>query len=299
MYDTNQFSEAAMTGEVYTILKENALREKDWQYRLAQDLVDRDADLRIFSGFDNFQKLAHMLRDIMSFGATGPDLIAEAQLCAAYGDTFRAYTIFKSNKHLNLRYMIEALIIATAAPAEIADRVGQDEGVIKFFTEYFFDVVDRVGNKGFVQSSLLGSRLGSGIFSADIDVYWKTIAAFGGVEMLNAIWDGGTLTGQQTLDIKRALKQTLYRDTLKAFHVRRPAEHNASEILSDLVIVNKEIAPDSGGENELEVATKEIIDCVKPEQRDWDAPYDAYEQALYAKKQEEALDAPDGFVRED
>lgn len=288
-----------MTDSLCQLFEKNPVRPKNWRFILLHTLRDQKIELTDVKLHPKMTKVGKMLRQIESFGATGPNVLDYLNILNDYGTLFTAYSIYTDNRHTNARHMIEALAIIDTPIEKIAERLRFEAEIIEWFEYLFFDIRTRIGVAGYVQQELLGNKFGQGVSAFDTDVYWKMIALSGGIDLLDLIWSGTTLNETQILTMRKVLQSRLYSDSVKAMHVRRPADHNASEILNDLVTVNKELAPRVGAENELEEAAKDIIESVSPSQRDWNAPYSGYESTLYANQEQEKIDAPAGFIRDE
>lgn len=117
------------------------------------------------------------------------DDIGRWELMDKYPDIYAAYLIFSrgaaEDKH-PLRYVIEARILAGQEPKEIADVAGVKTEVIRYYSNIFFDVKDKLNHSDYIMTCVIGPSVYAGLTDRDYDLLWKLFGYIYGPAVLDS-----------------------------------------------------------------------------------------------------------------
>lgn len=105
-------------------------------------------------------------------------------------DMYWAHTIWAEDKN-QMRWAIEARVLAEESDEEIADKVGTKPGVINAFINVFFDVRSKLRHLDYVQTVIMADAVSRGLTDRHYDLLWKMMALQGGSHVLDAVINRG------------------------------------------------------------------------------------------------------------
>lgn len=170
------------------------LREPTWRRDRAQELVD--------SGSRHLRFEDKAVRDIVSYIRDKVDGVSDRHLIDKWGPLHVADRIYYGQE----RYLVEAMVVARAPTSDIAAQFGLPDDVISHYESNYFDVRDRLDNKGFVMSKVLRAW-GGAADRDDRESLWRGIAYTGGLEQLMAMWEAGVVE-ERVLSWFRSLRRS-------------------------------------------------------------------------------------------
>ena len=99
------------------------------------------------------------------------------------------YPIFYLARDLHMkpwstRWMIEAGLLSDISTSDLAQYVGQPEGVVNTYAELFYNVRPRLNNRGYVLNEVLFPTIYRGMDGRDFDFLYKILAFCGGWQVL-------------------------------------------------------------------------------------------------------------------
>jgi hypothetical protein len=90
---------------------------------------------------------------------------------------------------LRTKWEMQARLLAGESYERIAERVKVHPETIAWYAALFFDVADRLANKGWVAHVVLGESLQCGLHEREYDMLWKIYGYIGGPVVLDAMVD--------------------------------------------------------------------------------------------------------------
>lgn len=180
-----------------TIAAAYPLKPPNWRWRRMQEAAIGDVQL---SRDDDW-----LLRAYSFWTDYNNTDISDEQLYAEHTDVAISYDLYRrgvDDGPQNLKWALEALIMAAEPPESIAEMISTTTPIIVAYEKLFFDVRPRLMKKIYVAQHLLGSFCTSGVLVTDFDAFWKALAYFGGTKVLLAWWSflGADADVQATLD---------------------------------------------------------------------------------------------------
>ncbi len=103
-----------------------------------------------------------------------------------YPHLFEAEQIFIREKQL-VRYEIEARLLASETSERISHRFGVDAAIVTWYEKLFFNVLDRLDDRGYIAQRVMGESLHAGLTERDHDLLWKLYGYIGGEAVLDAV----------------------------------------------------------------------------------------------------------------
>ncbi len=153
------------------------LKSPDWRYRYVSDLLDdfkkpRTNDDKAVKALFKFMKClrSETADKIETYKDNNPD-IADA------------FTIFENGSAY--RVDIDTRIIAGYSFEEVALIIGRPKEVIEHYVQCFFDILDHIDNKGYLNRWVLEPVMRVAPYSTE--ALWKRLAIVGGKPMIEAV----------------------------------------------------------------------------------------------------------------
>jgi hypothetical protein len=155
---------------------------------------------------------------------------------------YGAYLIYQrgetEDQHHPLRYVLEARMLAGQTSAAIARLVGLEEPVVDYYGRIFFDVADRLRNRDYIMTCVLGPAVTAGMSDRDFDLLWKLYGyLYGPVVLDNFIYTTSESMRPDTPDAVAAAlagdaRQTLTRKAAIVSRTFSINQFSQSEILN-------------------------------------------------------------------
>lgn len=169
----------------------NPCRPPDWRWLRAVGIVDegQQRPTRRRDGEENvvlIRKAVSFRRDFVE--AVGShNVMAQVSLADAYQSLVWAHQIYSDETRLQVRYAVEARLLARQTNREVAFSVGSTEDIIDIYEQLFFAVRDRLCYPDYIFQSVLGAELHGRLSTMDYGMLWKLFAYIGGPYVLEAI----------------------------------------------------------------------------------------------------------------
>jgi hypothetical protein len=161
-----------------------------------------------------------------------------------------------------VRSEVEARLVAADTPANIARRVATDTDVIEAYERLFFNVNERLGNRGYLMHCVLGPAVHLGFQANEYDLIWKLFAVLGGPLAVDLMIDQsiGHARPDRVGDLKYFVadvaQNDLRRVAMVALKTLRINNFNAVEII-DRFLKLVELERSAGG-GAIGVATEAV-----------------------------------------
>ena len=111
------------------------------------------------------------------------------ELMDKYPDIYGAYLIYNrgdAEERHPARFAIEARILASQSDYDIARRMGIRPEVIAIYENVFFNVRDKLSNKDYISTVVMGPSIYAGLTDRDYDLLWKLYGYMYGPVALDA-----------------------------------------------------------------------------------------------------------------
>jgi hypothetical protein len=177
---------------------------------------------------------------------------------------YQAHSAFHDSERL-IRWELEARLLANDDTEKISKRLSMERDVIDWYEALFFNVRDRLENKGWVAHKILGEQLHFGMNERECQLLWKFYGYMGGSIVLDAVIDRHFEPTKPTSPAQmRAFSYDEQRDaaSLKAMTAMRtmPVNSYTQEKIIEITQRFREIelaADKSGGSQDM------IVDNIK------------------------------------
>lgn len=157
------------------------------------------------------------------------------RLRSRYPDETVASRIYEGQQLI--RYSLEALVVANATPAEIAQQTGLTERQVRLYEERYFDIRSRLKHDTLVANLAYAPALIKGVAGDDPDIYWKMVAHLFGRDVLEAIWNKSPVSDATRLAINQKVKERIGINALGAVHSRNINRHTADKMIEEHTIL--------------------------------------------------------------
>jgi hypothetical protein len=246
-----------LTANVYVT---NARRLPDWRWR---EVSVREAarkgrgSRREHTKPDEFVRraipyvtLKHSGADILALRGKDPNLFEADRIYDECG---------------NLKWGIEAMIMANQTPEYIAAWVGSTAEVMELYERMFFDVRGMLKHDGYVKLVVLDGAMVGNVSRDDPDKYWKLVGYVGGHDCLQQLLHLGKLDSFWQTWFNQAARSQFAKNRYAAElgrTVNRFTERHIGEqgILQDRV--DMEERQMGVGGNEQQQATEQMLTCL-------------------------------------
>jgi len=226
------------------------LKSPDWRYNYVIKLLDEWREPR--KDDDKYVKeLYQLLKTIRQDPVDIVEVYKDAN-----PDIADALTLYENGP--SYRLDVDTRILASYSYKEIADIVGHNETVIKYYIMCFFDVLDSLTNYGYLNRWVIEPVMRSAPFSTE--AFWKRVAIFGGKEMIKSIEKCSQHQMQK-------LFETLFDNLVLSKGIQAangivPNTRNATELIGlakDNINERKKIEAIFGGVKEDDAFTSQIV----------------------------------------
>ena len=161
------------------------------------------------------------------------DLKAEDRLANDYPDLYNAFKIYDDNQS-GVRWVFEASVMANRPIAELAEYLHTDEAVLAMYEAMFFDVREALAHRGCIVSNILMPMATNSVSPRDPDVFWKSIAYYGGWDAVKSSWEIGHATPEALDFYNKANRQKLIKNAYDALHTLRITEESGLEFVKSM-----------------------------------------------------------------
>lgn len=179
-------------------------RPVDWRWRLVQKKLALSKESGSVSSsalqrtintlFRNARKDDPIIQKLFAF-AKEVRLLDQSRnydrilyLRSKHSDLFQAWEVEHHENPL-VRYELQARLLANEPYERIASRLCIPTSVISTYEKCFFNVSDRLENRGYIAHCVFGRLLQIGMKEKDLDILWKVFGYFGGPYVLDAVID--------------------------------------------------------------------------------------------------------------
>lgn len=160
---------------------DNPRRPADWRWQRAN--VIQNAYPR--QGEDVYMRIAVQFMRMIRRCGSDEDLL---QALDANPLLFEAYSIYTGADDVsNIRWEIEARILADEDQASIASKLGISTDIVDYYERFFFDVRDRLQAWGLITHAVIRFSARAGLASRSYDCFWKLIGYWCGPIVLDAL----------------------------------------------------------------------------------------------------------------
>jgi hypothetical protein len=148
---------------------------------------------RKIDGADGFRWIRRALRMKRRYDHFSGDPASFHSLMLRDEDMFWAHAMWADDKS-NTRWIVEARVLAGESDEDIAQKVGTTPEIIAAYVNVFFDVREKLENKDYIASTVMGDAVSRGLQERQFDLLWKMLAYRGGTHVLNAVLSRGPET---------------------------------------------------------------------------------------------------------
>jgi hypothetical protein len=161
-----------------TIEIENPMQKPNWRWeKICRAIMGQDV---IFEG-DHW-----LYRGYQFWSTYNDESMNVADLTSRFSDVFYAYNLYMDTES-DIRWAIEAFVMANSSPADIANWSNTSVSVITNYEKLFFDVRDKLHKPIYIKNFILAPfTRGAGTSHRDPDLFWKALGYYFGEDMLNA-----------------------------------------------------------------------------------------------------------------
>ena len=183
--------------------RDSPYRPTDWRWERAR--LSREnprAAAALPKDADEWYRKA---RDFQAAHAKVSDLYDAIKLGKKWPNISQAYDIYE-NQVKYQRWELEARLLSRDSVETIGERLHLKEAVVAWYERLFFNVLDRLDNRGWIAHNVMGEILHAGATERDHELLWKLYGYIGGGHLLDVVID-------KRIDIVRPEKP----DDVKAF----------------------------------------------------------------------------------
>ncbi len=149
------------------------------------------------------------------------------------------------------RWLIEAGVVADKSPTELSLFLGCSDRIIDIYEAYFFDIRNALVYEGYMRSRvLLPIEQGKELDLGDYDLTWKTIAYFGGWDLLTEITSMRSWSQETEEKVFDMIKSGVSRKALLASNSSQMTMRDSRDIIeaySMLTATNENVTAAIGG----------------------------------------------------
>jgi hypothetical protein len=235
-----------------TFSSRNPRRPIDWRWKRAA--LAADGTYPLSRRRDGDAWVARAARFIREQASCEIDMDT-AELAERHPIIFWAYDIWFTRDDTGnpVRSEVEARLLADDHVENIARRVATEVEIIEAYQRLFFDVRERLANRGFLTHCVLGPAVHLGFQAAEYDLIWKLFALLGGPLAVDLMIDHsvGHARPDRAGDLKYFVadvaQNDLRRVAMLALKTLRINNFNAMEVINNfLKLVELERAGGSG-----------------------------------------------------
>lgn len=151
----------------------NPFRSYDWRWNRARAIREnklqgkarRDNDEYVLAALAFQKELAKCQDDFDRY-----------LLMEKYPDIYGAYLIHQrggDEERHPMRYAIEARLLASQTPRDIAPRFGIEMKVVENYERLFFNVTEKLNNRDYIMTCVISPAVHAGLSDRDYDLLWK------------------------------------------------------------------------------------------------------------------------------
>jgi len=169
------------------VSRDNPYRPVDWRWQRALGVIDGSQSRpgRRSDGHQGYSWIKRIVNFKNAWENCSDDN-AFRRLANQTPDIFWAHYAWR-NEDQQMRWDIEAQILARCTDHEIGFACGVAPEVVKAYENIFFNVRDKLLHKRYVTHCILGPSLQRGLSEREYDVLWKVFAYFYGPHVLEAL----------------------------------------------------------------------------------------------------------------
>jgi len=158
-------------------------RPPDWRWQTAKYLQEQGLKFTRSRGdhlISFAKKFATELDDAV-------DELAQLSVFERYPAIYQAWELYKSSRLKNVRWELEARILARESRTKIFTKIGLSPAIVDYFAALFFDVEERLSHPTYIANAVIGASAKNGISEREPDVLWKLFGYWCGPDMLDRL----------------------------------------------------------------------------------------------------------------
>lgn len=94
---------------------------------------------------------------------------------------------FHDREDLDIRWEVEARLLAREPFESIAKKIGTDVEVVMWYERVFFNVLEKIDNQSYIGQVAMGRSIHRGLFERDYDLLWKMLGYACGPLMVDSL----------------------------------------------------------------------------------------------------------------
>lgn len=191
---------------------DNRRRPVDWRWQRACELAE---GARLVRGRDDEGVMfASKFRRLLDRCTTDEDKL---EALDAHPEMYEAYSIYDASEEATeIRWELEARILAKESPQAIDKKLGVSPEVAKVFGRIFFDVADRLEAHSLITHVVIGRAVQTGLAEREYDCLWKLFGYWSGPLVLDAfIYKFNCPSHTETHDGLRGALREFTKDTIE------------------------------------------------------------------------------------
>jgi hypothetical protein len=172
------------------VIKFDPRRQPTWRYERVQKLITDRKPVHAQRDDKYIRKLRKMYIERNNYSASDiAEYDSRAYLAAKYKELWLADRIFSSGRSDRTRFGVEAMLLARMSDEAIAEQSGVTPETVSVYEKLFFNVRDRLDNKNYIASEVLGNAFMAGLSNKSMELTAKYFGYFGGPLILELILD--------------------------------------------------------------------------------------------------------------
>jgi hypothetical protein len=163
--------------------KDSFNRPPDWRWKRAGEILNESNDVRRDYGQDDIATVAAFRSSMMTATTRRHQLGIKNH----YPDLYDAYTLYSNDDDRDMRYELEARLLANEPIEVIAGKLALPCGAVVAFEKYFFNVADRLNSAGYITHYVFGRSVQAGLAERQYDLLWKMFGYHCGGDVLDVM----------------------------------------------------------------------------------------------------------------
>ena len=162
--------------------KDNPLRPPDWRWLRAQWLRNsgkyakksrEDAETLLIKRYLTSKNACHNEMQLERLMYKMPGLYHAEQ--------------FYGREDLDIRWEVEARLLAREPIESIANKLGVETEVIFWYERAFYNVIEKLDNRSYISNVAMGRSIHRGLYERDYDLLWKMLGYACGPLMVDSL----------------------------------------------------------------------------------------------------------------
>lgn len=237
--------------------KNDPLRPPDWRWQRARWLRELNKYAR--KGHEDAETI--VIKRYQALKSQCKNDLDYDRLKAKFPGIFHAEE-FHDREDLDIRWEIEARLLARESLEQIADKIGAPVEIVFWYEKTFFNVLDRIDNRSYICGVAMGRSIHKGLFERDYDLLWKMLGYGLGPHAIDSLTS--RLTNPQHVLSADQVDAALQQQTDSFIHTKgwiaiqtMPVSYNQATII-EFYLKMKEIQKNAGGGDVTNLITNNI-----------------------------------------